>query len=410
MRALTGLSVAASVAMSFGGVGCGSGPLPKLEGAVAISAGGQHACAALGDGTAVCWGANGSRELGSNSDSMTEARPIRVGDLSNVKLVAAGGVNSCALLGDGTVSCWGDNSLGELGRGDSIDSSVATPTQVVGLSGVAAIIVAGPGFDDVTSNIQDHFACALLATGTVDCWGESTKDEVGAGVDFGRIVFPSAMPVAGVASAVALGLAASGACVVVADGGVSCWGNGFAGVLGEAVTEDSSPSPVAIQGLSGPAAEVTGGVYHRCALLRDGTASCWGSDVGSSGLLGAGSAVAGTIARTPVAVTDLSGVVQIAAGPFHTCAVRTDGTVWCWGQNDKGQVGGGPTKCALVPMQVKGVTGAKAISVGQAFSCALLGTGEVQCWGDDAAGELGNGTTAATPPAAPVVVTAPAAG
>jgi alpha-tubulin suppressor-like RCC1 family protein len=409
MRKRLVLGLAASLTMILGGVGCGNdGALPKLEGAVAISAGGQHACAMLGDGTAACWGGNGSQELGSQARSITEPRPVFVGGLSSAKSVAAGGLETCALLEDGTISCWGDNTWGQLGRGNAETPSSSTPSPVAGLSGVLAVAVSGPGEDNPFASGQDHFACALLTSGAVDCWGLSTSDEVGT-ADVGQLIFPSPMPVAGVTSAVAVGLGASGVCAVLSDGTVACWGSGFGGVLGQAEPPGgNSPTPVMIEGLPGPALAVTGGTYHRCALLRDGTVWCWGSDVGGQGLIGAGTATAGIIVRTPVAVSNLSGVTQVSAGPFHTCAVRADGTVWCWGQNDGGQVGGTPPDPALVPTQIVGVTGATAISSGQSFACALLGTGEVQCWGDDAAGELGDGATAAAPPAAPAFVVAPA--
>jgi alpha-tubulin suppressor-like RCC1 family protein len=225
MRKRLVLGLAASLTMILGGVGCGNDePLPKLEGAVAISAGGQHACAMLGDGTAACWGGNGSQELGSQARSMTEPRPVFVGGLSSVKLVAAGGVETCAVLEDGTASCWGDNTWGQLGRGTSATSPSSTPAPVAGLSGVLALAVSGPGNDNSFASGQDHFACALLTSGAVDCWGLNTRDEVGT-ADVRQLIFSSPMPVAGVTSAAAVGLGGAGVCAVLNNGAVACWGS-----------------------------------------------------------------------------------------------------------------------------------------------------------------------------------------
>jgi alpha-tubulin suppressor-like RCC1 family protein len=145
--------------------------------------------------------------------------------------------------------------------------------------------------------------------------------------------------------------------------------------------------------------EVALGETHTCARKPDGTVKCWGDD--RKGQTGS-PAPDGGIVATPatVAVADAR---HIAAGKNHTCVVREDHTVACWGDDIFGQLGDGNTNTrSAAPVDVKDLTDAKAIAAGAAFSCAIRETGEAVCWGDNLAGQLGNGTK--TPSAVPVPV------
>ena len=133
---------------------------------IALSARESFACALLTGGTVECWGDNEVGELG-NRTLTNSATPVQVANLSDATAIAAGGAFACALLTGGTVECWGNNEVGELGNGTLINS--ATPVQVSNLSGATAI------------SVGDGSACALLTGGTVECWGDNGDGELGNG-------------------------------------------------------------------------------------------------------------------------------------------------------------------------------------------------------------------------------------
>ena len=167
-----------------------------------------------------------------------------------------------------------------------------------------------------------------------------------------------------------------------------CWGDNTWGEIGDGTTTDRV-KPVKVQGLSGQIQSVTSGGSHVCALVHNGGAWCWGFN--DKGQLGDGTT---TNRSTPVAVTGLPlNLAQIAAADDHTCALLVDPTVKCWGLNSKGQLGDGTTNDSSTPVKVAGLTDVVQIALGDAYTCALLASGDVQCWGWNIFGELGNGTT-----------------
>jgi alpha-tubulin suppressor-like RCC1 family protein len=133
---------------------------------------------------------------------------------------------------------------------------------------------------------------------------------------------------------------------------------------------------------------VAAGGSHTCAVRSDGALYCWGGN--AFGQLGDGTNDTRTSATR---VTGLSGVVEVAAGARHTCAVGAGGSVACWGDNRSGQLGDGSTEARRAPTPVPGFSGAIAVAAGTSHSCAVTGTGSVWCWGDNAFGQLGDGTT-----------------
>jgi hypothetical protein len=276
----------------------------------------------------------------------------------------------------GRTKCWGYNHYGELGNGTRAESSV--PVNVSGLTTGGAAISVGSNVD----------VCALTTAGGVKCWGSNYYGGLGNGT-----WTDSSTPVnvTGLTSGVAQISAGGGTnCAVTSGGGAKCWGYDFDGELGNGLPRVDSSTPVDVSGLTSGVAQISAGGDHTCAVTTAGGAKCWGQD--RSGQVGNGF-FDGKIAH-PVDVTGLtSGVAQISAGSFYTCAVTTGGGVECWGDNGSGQLGDGTTIDSSTPVDVTGLTsGVAQISAGGDHTCAVTTGGRVECWGDNGYGGLGNGT------------------
>jgi alpha-tubulin suppressor-like RCC1 family protein len=200
------------------------------------------------------------------------------------------------------------------------------------------------------------------------------------------------------------------ACALTTDGQARCWGANDHGQLGSGDLADSV-APRAVVDASGVAlteiVELSAGESHTCAVRRDGTLLCWGD--GEDGQLGTGPGMTGAANPTPTLV-GLTTVAQVAAGGRHTCAALADGRAYCFGANDAGQLGqAGAGATAPEPVTLAGaaqLTTATALAAGDAFTCALDKNGGRLCFGANDSGQLGDGTTLAKSIATPIAGTA----
>jgi alpha-tubulin suppressor-like RCC1 family protein len=189
---------------------------------------------------------------------------------------------------------------------------------------------------------------------------------------------------------------------VTGDGGIACWGDNSASELGRALDAGSSdPTPSRVP-LPLAATAVAAGKYHACAILTDQTVTCWGAaDHGQTGQVMDG----GT--PVPHAVPGLR-ATQLSAGEASTCAITTAGGVACWGENQTGQLGRGDLDAAIdpvpAPVALPANTVALQIASAVGSTCALLSDRTVWCWGDNAYGELGTGSAVPGFSSQPVVV------
>jgi len=255
-------------------------PVSGIKNAVAVSAGWNHTCAVLSDGTIECWGANSNGQLG-NGTTTSSPTPVQVSGITNAVAVSAGASDTCALLSDSTVSCWGWNGMGALGNGTTVDSSIPVP--ISGLSDVESISAGG------------YTNCALRRTGTVDCWGSDIFGQLGNGTTSES---PEPVTLSQISGAAEISAGGFFACARLSEGGIDCWGRNTEGELGNGTTLTSGivPLPVQVAGVSAAAAISAGG-DHACALLPGGAASCWGGN--DFGQLGNGAKISSS---TPVGV------------------------------------------------------------------------------------------------------------
>jgi alpha-tubulin suppressor-like RCC1 family protein len=238
----------------------------------------------------------------------------------------------------------------------------------------------------------------VVAGGGLKCWGENTYGQLG-----NNAWIHSKVPVAvtGLSSGVvAVAAGYEHTCALTSAGAVKCWGRNDYGKLGNNSTTDSA-SPVNVTGLSSGVVAIGAGYTHTCALTSTGGVKCWGRN-NVMGVLGNNS---GGDSKVPVDVTGLSsGVVAISVGSNHTCALTSAGALKCWGANYFGNLGTGGWSNSKVPADVTGLSsGVASVSAGDTHTCALLSTGAVKCWGENMYGALGNNTLSNSP--VPVDVT-----
>ena len=339
-----------------------------------LAAGGSHACVALNDGTAKCWGYNHYGQLGDGSTT-SRSVPVAVSDLSGVAQIAIGSRHTCALLTNGTAKCWGWNETSQLGNGKSgVGEDKNTPVDVSDLSGIKQV---------ATGN---HHTCALLTNGTAKCWGKNDEGQLGNGKSGGGEQENTPVDVRDLSGIKQVATGDYHTCAVLTNGTAKCWGKNDYGQLGKkSGLGQRENTPVAVSGLSG-IKQIATGDSHTCAVLTNGTAKCWGKN--DYGQLGDGLT---TDRHTPVAVFGLSGVAQLATGYAHACAVLNDNTAKCWGRNHKSQLGNGLTTDRHIPFAVSGLSGVAQLATGYAHACAVLDDNTAKCWGWNRNGQLGNG-------------------
>jgi alpha-tubulin suppressor-like RCC1 family protein len=321
-----------------------------------LSIGMNHACLLATNGTVKCWGNNDVGELG-NGTKTDSPTPVTALGLSSVKQISAGVDATCAVTAAGAVECWGVGFA-------------AKPQLVPGLSNVIQVTVGG------------NFECALLSSGSVECWGFGSVGQLGDGSTAESTTPVKVKDLSGVSQ---ISSSLSNACALLTRGTVECWGANVQGELGDGTTSNSSV-PVQVSNLSGATSISTNDV-STCALLSTGSISCWGSTIGEV-------IYGGNVdSLTPVAFSEITQVSQVANGSLDTCLLLTSGVVECFGPNPVGELGNGTTTGSESPVEVSSLSGVTAIAAGNEEACAALNSGQVDCWGDNQYGELGNGTT-----------------
>lgn len=332
----------------------------------------SHSCAVLSNSRVKCWGGNSFGQLGLGDldsrgddprDMGTHLDFVDLGTNHTAKQVATGGLHTCAILDDDTVKCWGYNYYGQLGIENTDNKG------------------------DDANEMGDYLPAVNLGTGRT-------------------------------ARHLALGLWHS--CAILDDSSVKCWGYNFSGELGQgdislrgtfANSMGDNITPINL-GTGRTAVSIASGPHHVCALLDDSSVKCWGGN--STGQLGKGNT--SSLGDGPGEMGDSLTVVDIGVGRTataisaggdgtegHTCAIRDDATLVCWGRNYNGQLGvgdvfdrgdgAGEMGAALGAVSLGTGRTPLAIAAGKSHTCAVLDNSTLKCWGQNTYGQLGQGNT-----------------
>ncbi len=387
---------------------------------------GDHSCAINDIGQVKCWGRNDYGQAGPGGF-------IDLGDNLSAVSIATGYWHSCALLADGRVKCWGRNNYGQLGLGDSLNRGALAqhmgdnlPVVDLGSSRRALAIALG----------YSH-SCALLDDESVRCWGENSMGQLGLGDTRNRGTLPSDMGDAlpGLrlgtgAKAKQLTINAGHGCAVLDSGKLKCWGDNFYGQLGlgdfanrgRTAAEMGDDLPFVNVGTGRSVLSVSAGGGFTCALLSDASTKCWGvnyhgtlgtcwalDSLGNSGSCfdplyrewtrGYGLRTGEMGDHLPIVDFGPAAFVsQISSGSFFTCAILADGKAKCFGENGKGQLGLGDTNsrgdepdemgASLPALEFSGASAIRSIHAGNEHACALFTDDAVRCWGSNSFGQL----------------------
>ncbi|MBI4211864.1 MAG: hypothetical protein HY540_04420 [Deltaproteobacteria bacterium] len=431
-----------------------------------LSSGDDFTCAKLPDGTVKCWGYNDAGQLGQSLQTARSKVPVLVPNLQGVQSIVAGGRHVCVLLIDGRVQCWGDNSHGQLGNGNT-----TLQTTPVGVSGLTNAVSIAAGADNT---------CALVKRADPSlelyCWGYNKVCQTGCLENSGgprenigllmdqSFNTPQYIPISiqhqrgqrlpKIVMGNDIDFGAVSICLIPADGSSPrCWGQNHGYQIVDhsqrLVDNANDPSltlsyqynspcwgmaffPTFLESEEG-AVDAAIGQVHACFKRSNSEVVCHG--VNSSGQLGVGDRdehfpvphragqcfpprpyragmtvpadyqfdpVAGVMyigapslppppMVTPLPVSGLTSVSKLAAGDYHTCAIKSDGSLWCWGGNGLGQIGDGSRTWAVVPVEINVGGQVSDVDAGMDFTCAVVNGIRVKCWGNGGGGQLGDG-------------------
>lgn len=318
----------------------------------ALAAGEKHTCAHVA-GQVYCWGDHKEKQIGEHSDDQNA--PVAItGFGAQVSSLGSGNFHGCGTHNLSGLYCWGRNDFGQLGNGQAtwrepdpleVQFPTPAPSQLVKVDG-------GPLYTCALDDIGVLYCWGESTFGQVGT-GQTADDPpspiVVQGIDQAVVDF-SAGGWFGSGSGSGAGYSSitGFTCAVLADGSVHCWGANIIGQLGIGTDDNYKPLPTQVAGLNSGAVQVSNGADHACALMDDGSVKCWGWN--KWGQLGDGT---NDHSNVPVDVTGLNGpAVELIAGGFHTCAALASGELQCWGKNSNGQLGDGTTVDRNVPVTV----------------------------------------------------------
>ena len=339
-----------------------------------VATGGAHTCATKNDGTLHCWGKNEASQLTAAARG-DRTQPARVGRALDWKSVTTGYTHSGAPKHDDSLWCWGNNELYEFGN------TVTSTTRPVLIDDTRAWTIISTG---------DQYSCGITSNQMLWCWGRGNQS-----LGRGPNVDSNGEPIGRVGTEqdwtkVSVGNVIS--CGTKVDGTLRCWGNNEHGGLGDGTqTNRDVPTPLLTPPSWDTATAVDGlsiGRRHACAHKSNDSLWCWGRN--GEFQLGNGSQTSTSIPQRVGTSTETW--AKVAAGASHTCATKSDGTLWCWGDNSVGQLGDATTDWRFTATQVGTDQDWAMLSSYTSHTCAIKSDGRIWCWGKNEYGQLGDGT------------------
>ena len=347
--------------------GASAGAVRSTDDRGIVAAGGRHSCV-LESGTALCWGANESGQLGDGQfEPRSTPEPIS-GDLEFVSLAAGGLAHTCGITRSGDAYCWGSDEHGQLG--DATTTSRSAPVRVAG----------SLNFRVIRTGLAH--TCGLTTSGYIACWGRNSKGQVGDNTTANR---SSPLLLDARVRFISVTAGFNHSCGIATDGSAYCWGDNAMGQLGDG-SRTPRLSPQAVAG-SLRFSSIAAGAGHTCAVTESGDAYCWGRNDG--GQLGVGDQIDRT---TPTRVATTTRFASVTSGSVHSCGRTSSGVVYCWGRNTYGQLGDGTTTNRPAPVRVAAVNTFTSVSATGAHTCGTSPDGGTSCWGFNNDGQLGDGS------------------
>lgn len=344
---------------------------PVATGLRVVGMGAWNGCA-LVDGKAWCWGRGELGNLGNGTRITQSATPVPVSGGLSFTSIGGGWNYMCGLATDAKAWCWGWGSLGALGNGDTDDK--LEPTAVSG----------GLSFKQMHAAGLERLTCAIASNNRAYCWGSNAGGGVGAGL--GGAGYAAPVAVSGNREFVHVSVGNTHACALQPSGAAWCWGSNAQGQLGNGNTTSSSV-PVAVTG-GHTFVEIASGFISTCAIKANGSAWCWGNN--GNGMLGDGT---NTNSNVPVQVTGGHQFTSIVSGGgTGVCALKANGSAWCWGDGSNGRNGNGGNAHQSAPVPVSGGHVFTQLAAGPYATCGVTASG-IYCWGSNSYGNLGDGTT-----------------
>lgn len=344
-------------------------PIPTQVGGAewaTVEAGQQHVCGLKLDASVWCWGSDQRSQLGNGQPDSDEPAPMAPGE--TWLDVGTGAEHACGITNERTLECWGRNRYGQLGLGFTSNlESARTPVD----SNTWAQVTASTGD-------QSGHTCGIQANQTLWCWGRNSTGQLGDGTTTDQ---SSPVQVTGAWDTVHA--ADNYTCGIQADASLWCWGWSGNVRLG------SPGGPTSIPRQVDPGSQwiavAPGEDWHNCAIKADTTLWCWGGGPGAGFFDGE----EGPVNVAPVQMGTATGWQDLASGARHTCAIRSDKSLWCWGENFNGQLGDGTTTYKLAPVQIDPSHDWLVVAAGNDRTCAIAqgdtpsDPNELYCWGEN---------------------------